>query len=279
MLPSIQKIKMPYFMPGKNFSKYPDFADGRRLPTSLKKLFSIFCVLIAVLSCNESKLSKGPIGSLSLIRAEISITQRLHSKIENQVVAILFDEEGKTIKNDAIKIYVNGAEVKYTVRQGLYYTSSTYYLKDSANPKNDQFNFEIVLPDGKKSFLAGVDALDLVNGQNISYTEKGNLNKDYEITWKELTGVNYLAIGRTMKVKKQEEPNITTYEERLPDTIPIQPAGRYVAAKSTFDNPTHQLNILSFEFIARKNGKVNPELVKGSSISIMGSIERSASFE
>ncbi|MGF6849409.1 hypothetical protein QFZ51_004644 [Chitinophaga sp. W3I9] len=172
----------------------------------LKKLFPIFCMLIVALSCDESKLSKGPVASLSLIRAEINITQRLHSKIENQVVVILSDEEGKTIKNDSIKIYVNGAEVKYTVRQGLYYTSSTYYLKDSANPKNNQFNFEIALPDGKKSFLAEVDALDLVNGQNISYTEKGNLNKDYEITWKELTGVNYLAIARTLKVKNRRSP-------------------------------------------------------------------------
>ncbi|MGF6929084.1 hypothetical protein QFZ48_004584 [Chitinophaga sp. W2I13] len=245
----------------------------------LKKLFPIFCMLIVALSCDESKLSKGPVASLSLIRAEINITQRLHSKIENQVVVILSDEEGKTIKNDSIKIYVNGAEVKYTVRQGLYYTSSTYYLKDSANPKNNQFNFEIALPDGKKSFLAEVDALDLVNGQNISYTEKGNLNKDYEITWKELTGVNYLAIARTLKVKKQEEPNITTYEEHMPDTISIHSEGRHVVSKSTFDSPTHQVNILSFRFIAQKIGKVSPELAKGSSISIIGSIERSASFE
>lgn len=236
-------------------------------------------MLIVALSCDESKLSKGPVDSLSLIRAEINITQRLHSKIENQVVVSLSDEEGKTIKNDAIKIYVNGAEVKYTVRQGLYYTSSTYYLKDSADPKNNQFNFEIVLPDGKRSFLAVVDALDLVNGQNIGYTEKGNLNKDYEITWKELTGVNYLAIARTLKVKKQEDPHITTYEERLPDTISIHAAGRHVVSKLTFEDSTYQVNILSFTFIARKNGKVNPELAKGSSISIMGSIERSVSFE
>lgn len=236
-------------------------------------------MLVVALSCNESKLSKGPVGSLSLIRAEINITQRLHSRIENQVVVILYDEEGKTIKNDAIKIYVNGAEVKYTVRKELYYTSSTYYLKDSANPENNQFNFEIVLPDGKKSFLARIDALDLVDGQNISYTEKGNRYKDYEITWKGLTGVNYLAIARSMKVKKQEEPNITTYEGQLPDTFSVQPAGRYVVSRSAFDNPTHQLSILSFTFIAQKNGKVSPELVKGSSISIIGTIERNVSFE
>ena len=70
----------------------------------LKKLFPICCMLITALSCDESKLSKGPVNSLSLIRAEINITQRLHSKIENQVVVSLFDEEGKTIKKDSIKI-------------------------------------------------------------------------------------------------------------------------------------------------------------------------------
>jgi hypothetical protein len=217
--------------------------------------------------------------SISLIRAEINITQRLHSKIENQVVVMLYDEEGKKIKNDSIKIYVNGEEVKYTVQQELYYTSTTYYLKDSATPKNDQFNFEVVLPDGKKSFLAEVDALDLVSGQNISYTEKGDLNKDYEISWKDLTGVNYLAMERSMKVKKQEEPNITTVEAWAPDTISIHPTGRHVVAKSTYEDSTYLLNILSFKFIAQKNGRVSPELAKGSFISIMGNIERSASFE
>ncbi|SEW53163.1 hypothetical protein [Chitinophaga arvensicola] len=245
----------------------------------MKKLFTICCILTVLLSCNESKLSKGPVGSLSLLRAEISITQRLYSKIENQVVVMLYDEDGRKVKNDSIKIYVNGDEVKYTVRQELYYTTSTYYLKDSANPRNDQFNFEIVLPNGQRSFLAEVGALDLVNGQNISYTEKGNLNKDYEITWKELTGVNYLSMERSMKVKKQEEPNITTVEEWAPDTISIHPTGRYVVSKSTYEDSTHLLNILSFKFIVQKNGKVSEELAKGSWISIMGNVERSVSFE
>lgn len=245
----------------------------------MKKIVAIFIILMIAISCNESDLSHGKVDDLSLIRAEISIVQRLHDNGDNQIVVSLFDEQGKTIKNDSLKIYVNGTDVKYTVRKELYYTTTTYYLKDSAMPQNNQFVFEIALSDGKKIFLAETTALSLVNSQNIIYSEKGDLNKDVEVKWKDLEGVNYLEVARSLQRKKKDAPNITTYEERAPDTMKINSTGNYVISKSTFEDAEYQISALSLKFIAKKAGNINPLLVKGSSIIIYGNIERRIWFE
>lgn len=110
--------------------------------------------MVAV-SCNESELSHGKIEGLGLIRAEMNIFQSLRNKEVNQIVISLYDEEGKQIKNDSLKIYVNGTDMKYTVRKELYYTTTCYFLKDSATPKDNKFAFEIELADEKENLFWG----------------------------------------------------------------------------------------------------------------------------
>ncbi|HEY9260526.1 hypothetical protein [Chitinophaga sp.] len=244
----------------------------------MKKHFTIFLLLIIAISCNESKLSHEKIGELSLIRAEVSIYQRLYNKEENQIVVNLYDEEGKTIKNDSVKIYVNGAALKYTVRQELYYTTQTYYFKENALPQDNKFRFEIALTDGKKFFLAEANALALASARNIITPKAGDLNKDIDVRWKDLGAVNYLVISRSLKIKKQEDPHVTTYEEQASDTVNIQPTGQQVFPKSTFDNAETQLSVLSLKFVAFTHGSVNPQLIKGSEISIQGDIEERIFF-
>lgn len=90
--------------------------------------------MVAVL-CNESELSHGKIEGLGLIRAEMNIFQSLRNKEVNQIVISLYDEEGKQIKNDSLKIYVNGTDMKYTVRKELYYTTTCYFLKTVLRPR------------------------------------------------------------------------------------------------------------------------------------------------
>ncbi|WP_142687933.1 hypothetical protein [Chitinophaga polysaccharea] len=65
----------------------------------------------------------------------------------------------------------------------------------------------------------------------------------------------------------------------MKDNYRIRSAFSLQGVTWSFDNPTHQLSILSFTFIAQKNGKVNPELAKGSSINIIGTTERNVSFK
>lgn len=234
--------------------------------------------MIAV-SCNESELSHGKIEGLSLIRAEMSIYQRLRNKEENQIVITLYDTKGKQIKNDSLKLYVNGMDMKYTVQQELYYTTTCYFLKNNAPPKDNKFVFEIELADEKKLFLGEVQALALVSPKNIIYEEKGDLNKDFVVKWHDLEGINKLLISRSVRMKKKEAENMTTYEERAADTTSIQSTGSHVVAKSTFDNPEGQISILSMQFVAQYNGKINPLLAEGSYLSIYGEISESVSFE
>lgn len=80
-------------------------------------------------------------------------------------------------------------------------------------------------------------------------------------------------------MKKKEAENMTTYEERAADTTSIQSTGSHVVAKSTFDNPEGQISILSMQFVAQYNGKINPLLAAGSYLSIYGEISESVSFE
>lgn len=244
----------------------------------MKKIFTICCLLIITAACNESKLSHEKISDLSLIRADVYIYQRMYDKKDNQVIVHLYDEEGKTIKNDSVKIYVNGTPVKYTVQQELYYTTSTFYLKDSAAPKDNKFYFEIELSEGKKFFLAEINALELVSSKNITCSEKGDFNKDIDVRWKDLRGMNYVIISTSRKVKKKDDPNVTTYEGQPDDTLSIQPTGQHIIAKSTFDNPLSQLSTVSFKFVATAKGNVNPQLIKGSEINIQGNIEESIFF-
>lgn len=247
----------------------------------MKKIFTIFSLLIITASCNESKLSHEKISDLSLIQADVYIYQRMYDKKDNQVIVHLYDEEGKTIKNDSVKIYVNGTTVKYTVQKELYYTTSTFYLKDSATPKDNKFFFEIELSEGKKFFLAEINALELVSSKNITCSEKGDFNKDIDVRWKDLTGMNYVIISTSRKVKKKdpEAPNMISYEGQPDDTLSIQPTGQHIIAKSTFDNPLSQLSTVSFKFVAKAKGKVNPQLIKGSEINITGNIEESVFFD
>lgn len=131
----------------------------------------------------------------------------------------------------------------------------------------------------KRTFFGEVQALALVSRKNIIYTEKGDLNKDVEVQWKDLEGVNYLLTERSVRLKKKEAENITSYEERAADTTNIQSTGSYVISKSTFDDAESQISILSLKFVAVKKGVINPLLAAGSYLSIRGYVEERVTFE
>lgn len=236
-------------------------------------------MLLLISSCSESELSHGNIESLSLIHAEINVGQSLRNQEENQVEVHLTDAKGKVIRNDSLKVFVNGTALPLVTRQGLYYTTSTYYAKGNVAPREHKFTFELALPDGKKFFLGETRALTLVDSRNIDCPDKGDLNKDFEIKWSKLEGISYMLVGKSVKMKKKQEPNITTYEERHVDTVKIGPSGNYRIPKSTFENTEEQLSAVSFEFVSEYEGSLNPQLGEGSSIWTQGTTEKRAFFE
>jgi len=235
----------------------------------------LLLITIAFASCNERQTPAG----LSQVRAEINIRQNLQSKVDNEIMLDLFNEEGRSLNNDSVKIYVNGIEMPFIIRKELYYTETTYYLKAKVLPQNDQFVFEITLPDSPKVFLAKARALSLVDPRNISWPETGELKKGINISWKELSGIAYLYIGRSVKRKKKDKPNITYYEDEVPDTVKVTSAGKYTIAPSSFGDTQKQLSILSLKFIAENKGIMSTQVAKGSTIRIHGDIERHIRFE
>ncbi|WP_118975707.1 hypothetical protein [Taibaiella koreensis] len=241
----------------------------------MKSQPSLILLLLVICSCGERKQPH----LLSDIRAEIGIVQSLQRKEDNEIHIDLTDKEGRAIKSDSISIYVNGSEVPFTIKKELYYTETTYYLKANARPQGNQFLFEIALPGAPKAFLAKVTALDLVDPQNISYPETGDLNKDVVVTWKDLPGIAYLFISRSVNFKKKDEPNITYSEEEAPDTVKVTSNGKYTVARSTFGNTQKQISTLSFTFVAERNGTMSAQAAKGSMIHIYGNIEQRIPFE
>lgn len=216
---------------------------------------------------------------MSLIHAEINVGQSLRNQEDNRVEVHLTDSKGKVIWNDSLSVYVNGMAMSKVTRQGLYYTTSKYYAKENVAPRDNKFTFELVLPGGKKFFLAEGRALPLLDSRNIDCPEKGDLSKDFEVNWSKLEGISYMLVGKSVKIKKQQEPNITTYEERRSDTVKIGPSGNYRIPRSAFENAEEQLSVLSFEFVSENEGSLNPQLGKGSSIWSRGTIEKRAFFE
>lgn len=244
----------------------------------MKTQFTLPLFLLLLIIHFSCKGPKQP-HDLSGVRAEISIFQSLQKKEDNEIRIDLSDEDGRSLKNDSIRIYVNGSEVPFIIKKELYYTETTYYIKANVPPQDNQFIFEIALPGAGKAFLAKATALDIMDPQNISYPETGNKEEDVEVTWKDLPAVNYLVITRGIKRKKKDEPNITYYEDETPDTVNITAAGRHTIARSTFDDTQKQISILSLKFIAGYSGVLHSGLAKGSVIRIYGDIERSVSFE
>jgi len=126
---------------------------------------------------------------------------------------------------------------------------------------------EIELPNGKRFFLAEIDALKPVKEQDVLRAKSGNLDQNFAFSWKNMGDVNQLIIEKSIKTIKPEEPNITTYNSEM-DTINIRATGNYVIPKAIKNK---QVSILNF--IANQTGKVNPELLEGSKITITGELE------
>ncbi|RYD78777.1 MAG: hypothetical protein EOP55_06330 [Sphingobacteriales bacterium] len=233
---------------------------------ALRVLTVLFFALLAV-SCNQSNLTNKDLKDIAVIKAEIEIHQDLEKQGDNNTRVELYDSDNHEIRNDTVKVFINGTKLDYTIKDGLYYTKDYYYSNQNITPINNKYRLEIELPNGKKFFLAEVNALKSVKAKDVLCAENGNLDKDFTLNWKNMGDVNQLIIEKSILTINPKEPNITTYNSNL-DTLKIGNSGSLVIPKAS---KNEQVSILNF--IANQTGTVHPRLLKDSKITITGELE------
>ncbi|MBE9598538.1 hypothetical protein [Pedobacter sp. MC2016-24] len=245
---------------------------------NIKHTLKILCIpLLLLIHACQSSLSEGKVDDLSLIGARIEVTQNLTDQKDNGVSIHLFDKDGRTIANRAIKIKVNNIDLDFYQRQELYYTTTTNYITSNM-PVAKLYNFEIVLTNGKTYFLGKVTPLAEVNDNDIIYDKTGKFDQDFLISWKNLKEINELYISKGVKLKTSTELE-QNYSGDSVITRQIKPYGSYIVPKSKYIDSISIISDLNFKFNALKSGRVNPDLVKDSQITISGTIEKSVDFD
>lgn len=243
---------------------------------TLGLIFLSFCLVI---SCGPSELSKKGVSDLSPICAVITVNQHIQHDHENYMQVRLSDQKGRDIRNDSISLFVNGSKMELIVTKGLYYTSDSKYFFENAAVKNGLYSFDIQLSSGKKYHLGEVKALRVADSGEVLVDEKPDRNKDITIKWAGLQDVNYLIISGSSKLRQSAGSTITSYVADPGDSIKIADSGSHLIPKSSLATAGKTVESLKFNFIARKNGVVHEDLLKGSSICISGEIEKSINFK
>lgn len=239
------------------------------------KIISILLLAIAVSSC-KSELSNGEVTSISLIGANIEVFQDISNKNENYVIISLHDNNSTVISNDSIKIIVNDSVLNLHRKQALYYNDiSNYNISNVA--VDDLYTIEIQLTNGSKHLLGSIKVLPEENTDNIITNEKGDLNNNTVIEWNNLRTIDQLVISPSVILKNSEE-NITNYDYRPETTKKIDKKGSFTYYKSDYEDSKSNISSLNFTFSTIKQGKLNPEILSSSSISISTTFEKSVRF-
>ena len=239
--------------------------------------FVVLAIVVLIVSSCKSPLSEGKADDISVIRAEIDMTQDLSNQKVNQATVRLFDKDGKEIKNPAIKIKVNNIPLALSTKKELYYIESSAYVKDSI-PVSSTYSFEIMLTNGKTYSLGSVAPLKEVDAKTIKVNDTGNYNDDLVINWNNLKDVNKLSIMKSVLLSNSTKTEQNYAYESLGERK-ISGSGNYVIPKSTYVTKASTISTLELKFIALKPGKINGELLEGSSINIHGEIEKTVDFD
>jgi hypothetical protein len=244
----------------------------------MKHTLKLFLLpLVLLINACQSPLSEGNVNDLSAIGATIEVSQNLTNQKDNGVNVSLFDKNGRSIANKGIKIKVNNMDLDFYQRQELYYTTTTKYIASDI-PVAKLYNFEIVLTNGKTYFLGKVAPLAEVNEKDITCDETGNFDQDFGISWKNLKEVNEISIMKSIKLKTSTklEQNYS-YETII--TKAIKSDGNYIVPKSSFIDLKSIISDLEIKFNALKYGRMNPDLVENSKITISGTINKVVDFD
>ncbi|RDC55774.1 hypothetical protein DU508_16020 [Pedobacter chinensis] len=221
-------------------------------------------------------MSEGNLNDPSAMDVRIEIVQDLTNQRKNEISIFLYDENGKPVRNKAIKLNVNGQDLVYTERQELYYiTSSKYWASDI--PAEREYNFRIALSNGKSYFLGRISPLSENNDQNIVCDKTGNFNQDFVVSWKNLKDIDQLSVTKRLLLSNSTSKD-QKYDFEPQPIKKIAGNGTFVLAKSSYINPKSTISSLELKFGATKNGVMNSQLLKGSEIKISGHIDRYVEF-
>ena len=228
-----------------------------RIQTQIKTC-SFFCFFLVLFSSCDH-VSKLLIKDISQICSNLTVYQ--FDDKQAQITVYLTDKDGNIIENDSIRVFLNGLETTQEEAGGFYGRPARYYLMTALS---NNYTFELVLPNKKKYFLAKVDALKDENKAVISCEEKGDFNKDLVLKWSGLKEITELEIERAFKLFTPGN----SFEAQKPIAIKIKPTGTYVYPKAEFKTSSAKINLLTFNFMRRKQGITNPNLLEGSSVTI-----------
>ena len=242
----------------------------------MKKLISILLCILVLTACNSS-LSTEKVEDVGLIGATIEISQNPSDSNDSWMTINLFDKDNKSIRNDSIKIIVNGIETALQHSQGLYYNDESSYYSETP-PINQVYNFEVLLTNGKKYFLGTINALPEENIENIECDEQGDLEKNTVIKWDNLKNKYELTIYTSILLNTPDS-NDKNYSSKDVIVKQIGRKGEYTIPKSEYFNPKWTVSGFEFKFKATSLGKTNPKLIKGSTISISTLIEKDIRLE
>jgi hypothetical protein len=244
----------------------------------MKYIVNIFLLSLTLLifSC-KSPLSDQKVGDLSQLDVRIEIDQDLSDRKKNYITVLLYDGDGKPIRNKDIHVKVNKSALNYVERQELYYMiSSGYFGTDVA--VDDVYNFEIVLSNGKSYFLGSIKPITESRQDNIVTDDKGDLNKDFMIQWKNLNEVSEMVISRgvLLKTSTKTQQNYD-YEPQIIEKIGS--SGSYILPKSGFDTKKSTISSVELKFNASRSGKMNADLLEESKITISGHLDKTIDFD
>lgn len=239
--------------------------------------FSLFFSYLLLISSCRSPLSEGDLSDLSVIDARIEILQDLTDKKKNEVTVLLYDKDGKPIRNKSIKLKVNDSDLVYREKQELYYTTTSQYSVSDI-PVEDAYNVEIILANGEPNFLGSIKSLAESNGNDIVCDEKGDFNKDHVISWNHLKDINELTIGKSVLLSTSTKME-QNYDSEPQVVTKIGSSGIYVIPKADYITPKSTISIVEVKFSAMKFGTMNKELLKGSEIKIYGHIDKVVNFD
>ena len=238
---------------------------------------SAFLVLLLSVSSCTSSLSDGKVEDLSAICAKIDIYQNLSDRKDNRVTVFLYDENNKPIDNKNINIKVNGIVLDTVKITRLYYFTSNYYSKHNI-PVNDEYKFEIILTDNNTYALGSIKPIAESSENNISLPERGDFDKDVELSWRNLKEINELSISKSVLLKTSNELE-TNYEYEPTILRKIDANGNYRFPKSSFISSKSILSGIELKFTALKFGEVSKQLLPKSEIKISGQIDKYIGFD